>query len=128
MTSHFIYEEFHPNHKADIIKRIHRFLENWFARKFTEYATELSWNCITPEAIEMTREDIIAKANIFFDALQHFKHDKYNIGNISFELQEEHEKGLGFAEGMLKYDAVMDNGEILHFTGPYKLYLQMEEN
>lgn len=126
MDSHFIYEEFHPNHKADITKRTHTFLRNWFARKFNEYCTELSWHCITAEGEQMSREDIIARMNIFFEAFSHFKDDSYSIDNISFELQEE--RGMGFAEGMLKYDAEMDNGEVLHYKGPYKLYMQLEDN
>jgi hypothetical protein len=128
MTCNFIYEEFHPNHNADIIKRSHSFLLNWFGRKFTEYCTELSWHCITAEGEQLTREDVVGKMNIFFDAFQHFQDDGYNINNVSFELKEENEKGMGFAEGMLKYDAVMDNGEIIHYEGPYKLYLQLEDN
>ena len=127
MTCNFIYEEFHPNHKADIIKRTHSFLHNWFGRKFTEYCTELSWHCITDEGIQLTREDIIGKMNIFFEAFEQFKDDGYNINNTSFELQEEVDKGMGFAEGLLKYDAVLDNGDIIHYEGPYKLYLQFED-
>jgi hypothetical protein len=128
MTCNFIYEEFHPNHNADIIKRTHTFLLNWFGRKFTEYCTELSWHCITADGSQLTREDVIGRMNIFFDAFQQFTADGYNINNVSFELQEENDKGMGFAEGMLKYDAVMDNGEIIHYEGPYKLYLQLEDN
>lgn len=128
MGSHFIYEEFHPNHKADIVKRTHTFLQNWFARKFNEYCTELSWHCITAEGNQLTREDIIGRMTIFFEAFRQFKNDGYNIDNISFELQEDTERGMGFTEGALKYDAEMDNGEIIHYEGPYKLYLQMEDN
>ena len=128
MGCHFIYEEFYPNHTADIIKRAHTFLNNWFSRKFTEYCTELSWHCITAEGVQLTREGIIARMNVFFDAFQRFKDDGYNLDNTSFELQEEGQRGMGFAEGMLKYDAVMDNGEIIHYEGPYKLYMQMEDN
>ena len=128
MTSNFIYEEFHPNHKADIIKRTHSFLLNWFGRKFTEYCTELSWHCITDEGLQLTREDVVGKMNIFFEAFEQFKDDGYNINNINFELQEEADRGMGFAEGTLKYDAVLENGEIIHYVGHYKLYLQLEDN
>ncbi len=128
MTCNFIYEEFHPNHKADIIKRTHSFLLNWFGRKFTEYCTELSWHCITDEGVQLTREDVVAKMNIFFEAFEQFKDDGYNINNISFELQEDVDRGMGFAEGTLKYDAVLENGEIIHYVGPYKLYLQLEDS
>jgi len=128
MTSNFIYEEFHPNHKADIIKRTHSFLLNWFGRKFTEYCTELSWHCITDEGLQLTREDVVGKMNIFFEAFEQFKDDGYNINNVNFELQEEADRGMGFAEGTLKYDAVLENGEIIHYVGHYKLYLQLEDN
>ncbi len=128
MECHFIYEEFHPNHKADIVKRTHTFLNNWFKRRFTEYCTELSWHCMNTDGEQMTREDIIEKMNIFFEAFSQFSNDGYNIDNVSFELQEEAKRGMGFAEGVLKYDAVMENGEIIHYMGPYKLYLQMEDD
>ncbi|MEO6229792.1 MAG: hypothetical protein ABJB11_03280 [Ferruginibacter sp.] len=128
MGSNFIYEEFHPNHKADITKRTHTFLFHWFTREFNEYCTELSWDCISHEGEHLTREDIIAKMKIFFDAFEAFDEDGYNIDAVSFDIQDAGLPALGFAEGMLKYDAVMDNGEIIHYNGPYKLYMQLEDN
>ena len=127
MTINFIYEEFHPNHKAEITKCTHQFLQHWFTQHFDEYATELSNEIIKLDGRQMSREEAIDKMNIFFDAFHEFKDDGYNINDISFELHED-ERGLGFAEGMLEYDAVMDNGEIIHYEGPYKLYMQREDN
>ena len=37
---------------------------------------------------------------------------------------KEEDSGFGFTEGMIKYDAVMENAEIIHYEGPYKLYMQ----
>jgi hypothetical protein len=128
MGANFIYEEFYPNHKADIIKRTHTFLKHWFSRSFNEYCTELSWHCTTSDGLHLTREDVINKMNIFFEAFEEFKDDGYNIDNTSFELLDDSQRGMGFAEGMLKYDAVMENGELIHYEGPYKLYMQMEDN
>ena len=128
MTSNFIYEEFYPNHKADIIKRTHTFLRNWFERKFNEYCTELSWHCVSAAGENLSREDIIAKMKIFFDAFEDFREDGYNIDNISFELQDNDEHGLGFSEGTLKYKAMLENGESIQYRGPYKLYMQLEDN
>ena len=124
-TWNFIYEEFHPNDKAEIIKNTHDFLLHWFAREFNGCSTELAWDCITADGLQLKKEEVIAKMNIFFDAFQQFKDDGYNIDNTSFELHDEG-RGMGYAEGMLKYDAVMDNGEIIHYEGPYKLYMQRE--
>lgn len=128
ISHNFIYEEFHPNHTAEIIKRAHTFLQNWFHRKFNEYCTELSWHCVTEEGLQLTREDVVAKMTVFFEAFESFRNDGYNIDNTSFELLEEGQKGMGFAEGTLQYDAVMENGEMIQYKGPYKLYMQMEDS
>jgi hypothetical protein len=127
MTSNFIYEEFYPNHKADIIKRTHTFLRHWFERKFNEYCTELSWHCVSSDGTKYTREDIITKTKMFFEAFHEFNDDGYNIDNISFELQEDDERGLGFSEGTLKYKAFLENGEFIQYQGPYKLYMHLED-
>jgi len=125
---HFIYEEFHPNHKADITKRTHEFLKHWFTCNFDEYAFELSNHILTANGEQMSKAVAIDKMQVFFDAYQGFKDDAYNIDNISFEINEETQQGMGFAEGVLKYDALLEKGEIVHNQGPYKLYLQMEDN
>ena len=121
----FIYEEFHPNDKADIEKNAHEFLRHWFTRSFDEFSTELDYHLITADGKPIEKEMVLKKIQIFFDAFDDFKDDGYNIDDIKFELHEE-ERGLGHAEGMLKYDAVMENGEIIHYEGPYKLYMRRE--
>jgi hypothetical protein len=126
MSSHFIYEEFHPNHKAEITKCTHQFLQHWFTRNFDEYATELSSDIITFDGRQLSKDEAVIKMQVFFDAFGEFKDDAYNIDSVVFEIKDETQMGMGVAEGMSKYDAVMDNGEILHYEGPYKLYFQME--
>jgi len=123
---HFIYEEFHPNDRADIEKNTHEFLRHWFAGGFNEFSSELSYDFITADGRQLDREAFIEKIKPFFDSFNEFKDDGYNIDEIKFELQDEG-RGLGHSEGMLKYDAVMENGEIIHFEGPYKLYMQRED-
>lgn len=128
MGRHFIYEEFHPNHKAEITKCTHQFLKHWFTCGFNEYATELSGQIVIPDGRQMNREEALGKIQLFFDAFQGFKNDGYTIEEISFEINPETFIGLGFAEGMLKYDALLEKGEQVHYEGPYKLYMQMENN
>ncbi len=128
MTDNFAYEEFHPNHKADIEKRTHEFLLGWFRRIIDDVADATNDECIMPGGKVMKKKEMIDKIKIFFDAFTDFAGDGYNINDISFQLQNEVRKGMGFAEGMLKYDAIIDNGEKIHYEGPYKLYMQLEEN
>jgi hypothetical protein len=121
----FIYEEFHPNDKVEIEKNTHEFLQHWFARDFNEYSTELAFNFITADCRQLKKDAVLGKMKLFFDAFENFKNDGYNIDEIKFELYDA-DNGMGHAEGMLKYDAVMDNGELIHYEGPYKLYMQRE--
>jgi hypothetical protein len=123
---HFIYEEFHPNDKVEIEKNTHKFLEHWFAKSFDEYCSELAYHFITADGKELGRAAFFKKINMFFDSFIAFKNDGYNIDEIKFELYENNE-GMGHAEGILKYDAEMENGELIHYEGPYKLYMQRED-
>jgi hypothetical protein len=128
MGCHFIYEEFHPNHKAEITKCTHQFLQHWFTRNFDEYSTEVSRDIITFDGRQMSKEELLDKMQLFFNAFQQFKDDAYNIDKAVFEIKEETQTGMGYAEGMLKYDALLEKGESVHYEGAYKLYLQMEHN
>ncbi len=122
----FIYEEFHPNDKADIEKNTHEFFQHWFTRDFDEFSSELGYHFITSDGRQLDRQSFMEKIKPFFDAFTEFKNDRYNIDEIKFELYEDG-RGMGHAEGMLTYDAVMENGEILKYEGPYKLYMQRED-
>ena len=123
---HFIYEEFHPNNRADIEKNTHEFLLHWFTRDFNEYSTELGYEFMLADGRRLDRPAFTEKIKPFFDAFTEFKDDGYNIDEIKFELHDEG-RGFGHSEGMLKYDAVMENGEKIHYEGPYKLYMSRED-
>lgn len=128
MGCHYIYEEFHPNHQAEITKCTHQFLQHWFTRNFDEYSTEVSQHIITFDGRQMSKEKALDKVQLFFNAFQQFKDDAYNIDKVVFEIKDETQTGMGYAEGVLKYDALLEKGESIHFEGPYKLYLQMEDS
>ena len=126
MGWNFIYEEFHPNDKADIEKNTHQFLQHWFTRDFNEYSSELGYEFMLADGRRLKRDELMNKLKPFFEAFTAFKDDGYNIDDIKFELHDE-AHGFGHSEGMLKYDAVMENGEIIHYEGPYKLYMIRED-
>lgn len=128
MISGFIYEEFHPNHSIEIERLTHTFLGSFFTRDFETAPFVLSNDIITFDGQQMTRDELLKKLQLFFDAFKNFSDDGYNIKNNNFEIQPEHGRGMGFSEGMLKYDAAIDKGEVIHYEGAYKLYMQMEDN
>ena len=123
----FIYEEFHLNDKAEITKNTVKFMEHWFAHEFDEHSYELANPMITAEGKVVPLPDLFKKMSLFFEAFEDFKNHKFMIGEVSFELHGE-DSGMGHAEGLVKYDAVLDNGEVVHFEGGYKLYMQRQDN
>ncbi|WP_184546806.1 hypothetical protein [Mucilaginibacter sp. FT3.2] len=126
MTTHFDYEEFHPNHKVNIENKALEFLSGWFKQSFSERSWELSDAFISPDRKAYSRNEIVAQLKNIFGAYIAFKNEEYFIYDIGFQLQSG--SGLGHAEGSVKYDAVLENNETIHFEGPFKLYLSMEDN
>jgi hypothetical protein len=125
-TCNFIYEEFHPNDKAEIEKNTHAFLKHWFTRDFGEYNTELADEFITADGKMVDQQALYDKLKPFLESFLQFKDEAYNIDEIKFQFDEAG-RGLGHSEGKLKYDAIMENGEIIHYEGPYKLYMTRED-
>ncbi len=124
---HFVYEEFHPNNEKDIEKNAAAFMQHWEERSFNEYSMELAYHMVFPPANQMTREELYKKMYLFFDAFTAFANFKFIIGEIKFE-EQDNDMMLGHCAGAVAYDALMDNGEVIHYEGPYKLYMERKDN
>jgi hypothetical protein len=126
MVTHFTYEEFHPNHKYDINDRAMEFLSDWFEQKFSGYSWELGDSFILSNGTILTKEDVLNKIKLVFQSYKKFTNYQFAINNISFQLNDEVATGMGHAEGGVKYDALLENGEQLHIEGAFKLYMSYE--
>jgi hypothetical protein len=124
MTSHFDYEEFHPNHKKDIENRAEEFLSEWFKQSFNERSWELASDFILPDRKILSKADVLAQMHRIFEAYTSFKNEKCIINDTGFELDGPN--GIGHAGGMVRYDAVLENGETIPIGGHFKLYLTLE--
>lgn len=125
----FIYEEFHPNHAADMEARAKEFLEGWFALDAEKCVHTLSDEFITGGGQTLSKNDIAHKLSQVFDSFDKFEDTEYFIGSTSYDLQEtdagdQPPMGMGFVEGGIRWKAVMENGETIPFTGGFKLYLE----
>ena len=123
---HFVYEEFHPDHKLDIGNAAQEFINHWFEKGFNEYSSELAHQFITAEGKIYTTEEVLQKLNNCLDSYKRFSNIKFKGSDISFEWDDKEDKGIGHAEGIFSYDAEIENGEIIHIEGPYKLYMMNE--
>jgi hypothetical protein len=123
----FVYEEFHPNHDVDIGRTAQQFLDHWFEKSFDENCLEFSHQIVTAEGKTYTRNELIAKLLNCLDSYKEFKDIKFKSSGTGFEWDEVEHKGLGHAEGMLRYDAKLENGDTIPIEGPFKLYMINED-
>lgn len=124
MTMHYTYEEFHPNHKYDINSQSERFFTDWVEMNFNEYSNELASVFLLPDGSEISNEAVREKIGWMHTSFTAFTNTTTNITNIQFNVSE-HEEGNGFCEGNVSYEAVLENGEQVHFNGLFKLFFKL---
>lgn len=129
MIRHFTYEDFHPDHKQEIYERTMEFLKAWFDRNAECLAYTLSAEFIQPDNTVLSRGTLMNKVQQIFNAYTGFQNCKYHVIEVRFELREDEQlKGIGHAEGMVKYDGLTEQGETHSFEGPFKLYMTCESD
>ncbi len=126
LITHFAYEHFHPNHKLEIEARATEFINHWFAHNINDHNWELADNFILPDGLSFSKGEMIEKLRIVLEAYPKFLNVNYNVHDIQFEVDEAEEKGMGYAEGTVSYDAMLENAENIHFEGVFRFYLSME--
>lgn len=128
MFLHFLYEEFYPDHESDIQKRTMEFLSDWFERTMGKFSWELADTFIMANGNTLSKEEVLNKFRRVFDSYTAFRDCRYIINDVRFELQEKEGCGLGHVDGGVKYNAVLENGEVSFIEGPFKLFLALEDN
>jgi hypothetical protein len=123
MIKHFTYEELHPDHEMELRDRTMEFLSGWFERDCDRLSFCLGKDFTQPDGLILSQEDLLKKIQRLFDSYRKFENCKYFVAEIKFHLQEGSElQGLGHSEGAVKYDGVLENGEIVNLGGNFKLY------
>jgi hypothetical protein len=124
MTTCFDYEEFHPNNKKEIESRAEEFIEHWLKQSINEKSWELGNPFILPDRKLLSKSEVVARIQNIFDAYNSFTNGMHKFIDIGFQLDEN--GGIGHAEGVVKYTAVLENGETITIGGPFKLYMTLE--
>jgi len=126
MTKNIIYEEFHPNHKMDIENETATFMNDFFENRFNEYSTELNDRFVLSDGCSLNRETVIKKLNAFIGCFDSFSNHKYVIEETKFQWNEDKSTGLGHAEGIVQFNAVLADGDSIHFEDRFKFYMSNE--
>ncbi len=125
MTKYFNYEEFHPDHEAEIKDYTIKFLADWFARKTEAAKWYLDDQFLQPDGQTFTKDEMIASFKKVFASYIAFEDCGYAMDEVQFDLHSQTasgHQGMGFAEGMVKYTAILENGEKVPIEGPFKFY------
>jgi hypothetical protein len=124
---HFIYEEFHPNHKADIKKTVKNFFNNFFRKSFNEYSSELGNHFTPKDGRVMTKEAVIQYFQTIFQSFSSFDNVSVKGGDFHFEL-DNNEGGKATASGAIKFDAILENNEIMNFSDHFMFEMDYRYN
>jgi hypothetical protein len=126
MTRNYIYEEFHPNHKAEVARLSVRFLKSWTTKDLN--ALQHTWHetLMAPKRIVYTQEQLAEKIGNIFDSFEKFENAEYSITDMQFDIHDDEVTGMGSTEGHISFDGIMTNGEMVHFSGNYKLFYSFE--
>ncbi|MEO6550068.1 MAG: hypothetical protein ABIN94_18845 [Ferruginibacter sp.] len=126
MTSYHIYEEFHRNHAYAIEEQNRTFIEAWFRKDATVFEQLLATQIPLGTDELLDQSQVIKKIADMFDSFVSFENCVWVMDQLSYDLDEEEGLGMAFAEGGMKYDAVIESGELIHFEGPLKIYFALE--
>lgn len=122
------YEDFHPNHRAAIRQNAHRFLSGWLSRSFNMSDAEISWDCVSPDGCEFTRETVIEKLEQFMASFTGFVNEQYHILELDFVEGDGDQVGLGQVKATIRYDALLSNGDSITIEGPCSIYFEYDED
>ena len=124
MTSHFSYEEFHPDHELDIRETTYKFLNDFLERNLDGETYYIEDQIAEPDGNIIEREEYMKRFEAMYEATQSFENYSFEIENIEFELHEEEEgkTSMGFSEGRITYAIVWPTGERKLIDGPFKIY------
>ena len=124
MVNHFIYEEFHPNHRLTIEGITEDFLDMWLNRKMDESSYIFGNEFLSPDNVIYSKEQFFSHIHHIFDAYLSFEDGSYSITAISFdEMNDVNLKGLGHSEGTIRYHATLESREEQVIEAPFKIYL-----
>jgi len=125
MTTNFIYEEFHPDHKNEIAEITNDFLNDFFQRNFNVDTHYINNEIILPDGNVISKEQLINRFYSMYEVAVEFANTSFQLDNIEFEIKEETEdvpSGMGFSEGEIQYDMIFKDGERRTIHGPFKIY------
>ena len=128
MTTYLSYEEFHPDHEAEITEITNQFLQDFFERTLNVDTDYINDQIIEPDGNILSREQLINRFHSLYEAAIEFENTSFQLENLEFELKEpgKEPSAMGFSEGWIRYDMIFSDGSRKKIDGPFKIYFSRE--
>ncbi len=129
MVNHFMYEEFHPNHKLSIASLAQEFLDSWLARSMDPDTWVFAEELTGAEGQVYPKAELLKKIDHIFDAYLSFDEGKADITGITFDEQPEDTRvqGTGAVAGNIHYEAQLESREVLPVAEAFHLKVELRE-
>lgn len=125
MTTYFLYEEFHPDHEADIREMTEDFLNDYLNMQINDQKFYLANDHIEPDGNVVSKEELVKRFQDTFEIFKEINNGSFVIENIDFNLTTEtndRSEGMGNSEGGIKYSILLSDGKNIKIDGPFKIY------
>jgi hypothetical protein len=90
MVTHFLYEEFHPNHDHDLRKYVDEFVEIVFRKKWDRFDSHCFAGSVAFKGCEYDYEEIAGIIQAFQEAHDSFSVEQFQIQDVKIDLEKEH--------------------------------------
>ncbi len=129
MVNHFMYEEFHPNHKLSIEALAQEFLDVWLAKAIDPETWVLAEELEGAGQKKYSKAEVLQKINNIFDAYLSFDEGRAEMTEVSFEEQPDHPEvqGTGFVQGHISYEAQLESKEVQPVNTGFRLEVELRE-
>jgi hypothetical protein len=125
MTTNFVYEEFHPDHKKEITEITDEFLNDFFERNLNIDSDYFDDEIIEPDGNVISKEELVNRFYSMYEVAVAFENTSFEVNNIEFEVKdktEDNPSGMGFSEGEIRYNMIFKDGGRKEVHGPFKIY------
>lgn len=128
MVNHFMYEEFHPNHKLSIEAVARELLDNWLAKTMDPETWVFADTITGTDGRTYAKTELLTRINHIFDAYLSFDNGTADIKDISFEEFEGTElQGTGSVKGRISYEAQLESKEVQPVAEDFQLEVALKE-
>lgn len=120
-TSHFCYEDFHPDREAEVKQCLIEFLRAWFGRRLDAVGIQLAETLVLPDGRYLRHKEAVLRIGHVFDAFPSYANCAYRIDQVDLARNKEGECKEATIRGSVRYEAVMESGERLQVEGPFRV-------